>query len=938
MKKESALTNYLDKVLNPAVFKVLNKIKIINEDFDFQDRGGHWESHNYLNGERHPTDSNKTVSYERYYNIQEEGGSRVTYANYVSNKLHCSVFEAADILAKAAGVEPFADSNNLQYRRLIERRRALHLCNNYFLTAMEKVLDGSNTSKQSKQLFEYLTEGRGYSVDEIKLMGLGYFDNETALETYLSENGLGKQGAKEFTKRNMSIKKGIGSKNVISIPEFIGDDLTGFTFRRIANDGEYKTLNLTNERADGTVIKSRQEFLYIPLGVPEVTEGNISNDALAIVEGQLDALRARARGIPNVVCLGGSTVRIEQVRSAQERGFREFILFLDLDKGKMLDEKGNPTTKQEVTAKRIETIIDTFRSNKIYTLKIGFYPDTDPDNDNGKTDLDTLLGDTDGVEKFDDACLDTLDYTEYITDRVLDKHPDAKTASDVETEKIVYDFVEEVLKESREHRKIFEQGIYCRLEEFRLAEILQITPDRLAEFVKEKELKEQEKENEKAAQEYSKKALEVLQTAEMEINKGVDGEAAFKDAIKKFSNLSVEKNASYYRQLLLTPISLYDFIQECKEEGEALDTGYRLKTKGGRATKLTLPSAGLSIFVANTSHCKTTILLNMAINIAEDNRRAGNDKKVYFFGYEENTSKIVRKAFNIFVNLTLNNPVEDVDNIHYSENNKQAIDYYFKHSKNYGDNRDNDEAFKLFPAVYRKQGKERDEFLERQRQFFEDFLGKYIVIRYLTEDVDSLMKAMKFAKEYGDGAAIFVDYIQLLHLMKGDKLNGDNRQTQLKSICVDYLNPTAQELKIPVVLGAQFNREVGSHKAITETSVGEAGDIERIATLLVGMWNNQKPPRGYFTGREGDEDREQVSKNDVLSEVTKRGIYVTDPPTLYLKILKNRDGASQIEGLINMDLNRSKLYKGGKEDGDATDKDKQVREIKPQESKEQKQK
>ena len=43
---------------------------------------------------------------------------------------------------------------------------------------------------------------------------------------------------------------------------------------------------------------------------------------------------------------------------------------------------------------------------------------------------------------------------------------------------------------------------------------------------------------------------------------------------------------------------------------------------------------------------------------------------------------------------------------------------------------------------------------------------------------------------------------------------------------------------MPIILGAQFNREVVNHLTIHASKIGEAGDIERIANLIIGGWNN----------------------------------------------------------------------------------------------------
>ena len=43
---------------------------------------------------------------------------------------------------------------------------------------------------------------------------------------------------------------------------------------------------------------------------------------------------------------------------------------------------------------------------------------------------------------------------------------------------------------------------------------------------------------------------------------------------------------------------------------------------------------------------------------------------------------------------------------------------------------------------------------------------------------------------------------------------------------------------LPIVLGSQFNRTVTNHLELVNTNLGEAGDIERGANLILAIWNN----------------------------------------------------------------------------------------------------
>jgi hypothetical protein len=57
------------------------------------------------------------------------------------------------------------------------------------------------------------------------------------------------------------------------------------------------------------------------------------------------------------------------------------------------------------------------------------------------------------------------------------------------------------------------------------------------------------------------------------------------------------------------------------------------------------------------------------------------------------------------------------------------------------------------------------------------------------------------------------------------------------------LKNTAVETGLPLCFAAQFNREVTTERKSQEyTKIGEAGDIERIAALILGLWNRSFNP------------------------------------------------------------------------------------------------
>ena len=149
----------------------------------------------------------------------------------------------------------------------------------------------------------------------------------------------------------------------------------------------------------------------------------------------------------------------------------------------------------------------------------------------------------------------------------------------------------------------------------------------------------------------------------------------------------------------------------------------------------------------------------------------------------------------------------------------------------------------------------------------------------------------------GKVGGFFIDYFQLLRLPKEGYKNY-SRQEELKVICQD-LNTTAKELKLPIILNAQFNREVTTPFRLHATNIGEAGDIERILDTLIGIWNTSK----------AIVDRD-LSKAEQI-DLTARGL--TTPNQLYAYVLKSRETASDTWELLDYNGKLGVITNQGKE-------------------------
>jgi len=295
------------------------------------------------------------------------------------------------------------------------------------------------------------------------------------------------------------------------------------------------------------------------------------------------------------------------------------------------------------------------------------------------------------------------------------------------------------------------------------------------------------------------------------------GKEALKELNQEIQAHSVSANEL---QTLLKPSNEQDIIDEMQEVSDSIYTGYEIN----KDVKIEFKGGAISVIAAPTSHGKTMALINFTLGALKEHP----DKSVYFFTYEENKSAITTLFLNAYIGEEL------------SRNNRGSIKYYFK-------NTDHD-PFKYFftdGKVPISEGEDQplhDYFLEKKDLFFKELIesGRLNIV-YCDHEASTLFELIRGIHEKRrDLGLICIDYMQLLNdsLDKGKRTS---RQEELKSICLK-MKDCAIDTGLPILISAQFNREVQSLEEMHATKIGEAGDIERISNLLLGLWNLKFKP------------------------------------------------------------------------------------------------
>ncbi|MBR6461092.1 MAG: DnaB-like helicase C-terminal domain-containing protein, partial [Verrucomicrobia bacterium] len=108
------------------------------------------------------------------------------------------------------------------------------------------------------------------------------------------------------------------------------------------------------------------------------------------------------------------------------------------------------------------------------------------------------------------------------------------------------------------------------------------------------------------------------------------------------------------------------------------------------------------------------------------------------------------------------------------------------------------------------------------------------------------------------GIKLFViDYLQLLHSSVNQK--GDNRQQEIADIS-NNIKSLAKELKVPVIVLSQLNRDVEKEKnrAPRLSDLRESGAIEQDADIVLLIYRPNNKAEGHYSK---DEDEESNSQN-----------------------------------------------------------------------------
>lgn len=310
--------------------------------------------------------------------------------------------------------------------------------------------------------------------------------------------------------------------------------------------------------------------------------------------------------------------------------------------------------------------------------------------------------------------------------------------------------------------------------------------------------------------------------------------------------------------------------------GQNLSTGYRFGSE-----ELMIPPKALTFIVAATGHCKTTFLINLALRVCQ----AYPEKKVLLISYEEALENIYVNMLNTYAKVSL------------GENNHNII------TNHTIANGDLNNLLKISSSEYDdyrhflENKKAMVEFAAKEAEFYKLIDEGRLNIQYVDFPVDTLGSYIVEMRRKGLCDIAFIDYVQLLNAPIRSKYH--SREDELKEICISLKDLAVDEkYGLPIIFGAQFNRQVKSAKDLLPTNIGEAGDIERIANTIVALWNCQK------TEDPGtDELRQKIADY--------QGTKTYNESAIFAKILKRRGYASGFTATFPFEGNTGRILDRG---------------------------
>ena len=723
---------------------------------------------------------------------------------------------------------------------------------------------------------KYITETRGLSID-------AHFGELTADSLNRAKEHLRNRGisytVEDFKALGLTEDYARYGYNVV-MPNYHNGQVNGFIFRN-TNPNVAKKDRL---RASGGMTRVYCDRLTI--GAP-----------VYVVEGEMDAINLIQAGFTNVIAMGGASNAETLGRLLRANGINRVTYVPDVE----YNEDGTRDLTKITAALNAFHTIQVDGERVITHLHVSEFETPDGVSLNGyKADVNSYA-----IENGNDALAVAVEMNEtYWYDYELRQLREwAATATGWNVGELFRDRFSAIYKRCDAFER---EAIKRAIKGVSLYEQHDVTPSALDSIDK---WGEQRDYNNRIAAAYT------------EMGKAIEDGAnpvVIADIIARLNEAQATNSTDEWNRQLNE--SFADELEAIKVQPETLKTKWELgvirkdsPAPFRRTEYIEFYPADITVFCAPTSHGKTMILFQSALDMVREHP----NKTFLYVSCEENKRQLLERALNVYIPIpnTPNGKDEQGNYCFLSKTRRKTIKAVLRNDTppyEYSPFMNTSEHYDTIEPRIKGYIKQYGEQVRpRLKLIHSDATAESIC--------SNIKQYVREAEERGEQVgAVFVDYIQLLSAENKHY----SRHDELKTICL-ALRDCAAVTELPVIIAAQFNREgfKGGVDDLTVAHIGEAADIERIAHDIFLVWQTDKTNLSLYTkpiyATTTDKDgKVKQNTNEVVGhkvDGSKLGIrsfrlfsrggtfgneYALKTGCLYVEHLKARDGETGGWGLF----------------------------------------
>ena len=550
----SELQDWLTYELYPAWYRNADRLM---PEFGFKNRTKYWQSTTKLKIDGSEGDAvGKVYLYANTpYGLKDYTRGFITLWDYIqkregglSNRKTLQFLAEAVKIPLPQNTDYKTDSEAYQQKQVIF---TLWEDANAYLRI--QLFDHSNPDAQAHR--EYLTQVRGYSLEEIRDMEIGFLPSTEALYHHL-EHQKGYESARIRSVLRLDENFRLGTTHRLTLPfRNPSGGITGLAVRTILPDVSPKYINSVGSEK----------------GLFNLNAYAVREQDVVLTEGQFDALILSERCGLNGVAVTGSSLNESHLAVLEKFKVKSITLCFDGD-----------TAGREAVRKAIQTYVKfPHPQARLYVMRLpdGYDPDT------------FLKEHPNGKEAFLQLHQQAKRYYEYLADELIP--PFALPDSAKETDQRLDEIARTALELPETVRKSFLEHI----------EINSIIPEIGLEYVQAR-IKAVQVQKDHHEQRRKLSALLYQSIALNDAHQTVQALDKIREEVRGFVSIDLRE--------VLTPYTPQDFLKEIALTEEGLATGYPSLDRFVR-----IPQGAITLVAGRTGHGKTTFLLNLLWSLYE---------------------------------------------------------------------------------------------------------------------------------------------------------------------------------------------------------------------------------------------------------------------------------------------------------------------------------